>query len=254
MGEIEHQVIMPDGDRRWLAWLNYAFFDDQGRVREYQGVGRDITRRKEAEDALRASELRFRMYTEGSLVGVHVTQDDRFVYVNPVFAQIFGYTPQELMAGMSPLDLVHPDDKDFHPPKNSRASGRCSLRNSIVLRALKKDGSLVHCEILGRLVEYQGRTAILGSLLDITQRLQAEEALRESEQKFRLLIETMNDGLGAIDSSKRITYVNPRICELFGYSEAELIGRPLADLLDEANQQILHQNLEQRRAGRPDSL
>ena len=51
-----------------------------------------LPRRKEAEDALRASELRFRMYTEGSLVGVHVTQDDRFVYVNPVFAQIFGYT------------------------------------------------------------------------------------------------------------------------------------------------------------------
>ena len=100
-------------ERRWLAWLNYAFFDDQGRVREFQGVGRDITRRKEAEEALRESELRFRMYTEGSLVGVHVTQDDRFIYVNPVFAQIFGYSPQELMAGKGPLDLVHPDDRDF---------------------------------------------------------------------------------------------------------------------------------------------
>ena len=105
--------------------------------------------------------------------GCIVTQDDRLVYVNPVFAQIFGYTPQELMAGMSPLDLVHPDDRDFGQPKNSRASGRQSIRSSIHFKGVKKDGSIVHCEILGRLVEYQGRTAILGSLLDITQRLQS---------------------------------------------------------------------------------
>ncbi len=246
--ESEQEVIMPDGERRWMAWLNYAFFDDQGRVREYQGVGRDITRRKEVEEALRESELRFRMYTEGSLVGVEVTKDDQFIYVNPVFAQIFGYSPQELMAGKGPLDLVHPDDRDFIRQKIAeRLAGIAPEQYSF--KGLKKDGSIVYCETLGRLVEYQGRPAILGSLLDVTQRLQAEEALRESEQKFRLLIETMNDGLGAIDSLKRISYVNPRICELFGYPEAELIGRPLTDLLDEANQKILYENLARRRQG-----
>ena len=61
---------------------------------------------------MRESELRFRMYTEGSLVGVYVIQDNRLVYVNPVLAEIFGYTPEE-MTGMPPLDLIHPDDRDF---------------------------------------------------------------------------------------------------------------------------------------------
>ncbi len=248
VGEIEHEVVMPDGSRRWLTWMNYAFFDDQGRVREFQGVGRDITRRKEAEEALRESELRFRMYTEGSLVGVHVTQDDRFVYVNPVFAQIFGYSPQELMAGKGPLDIVHPGDIDYIRQKIAERLAGIPPEH-YCFKGLKKDGSIVYCETLGRLVEYQGRPAILGSLLDITQRLKAEEALRESEKKFRLLIETMNDGLGAIDNLQRIFYVNPRICELLGYPEAELIGRLLTDLLDEANQKILYKNLERRRLG-----
>jgi PAS domain S-box-containing protein len=85
--------------------------------------------------------------------------------------------------------------------------------------------------------------------LDVTQRWEAEEALRASEQNFRLLIETMNDGLGAMDDQQRITYVNPKMSELFGYSEAELIGRPLTDLLDKSNQKTLYKNLERRRRG-----
>ena len=248
VGEIESQVIMPDGSRRWLSWLNYAFFDEQGRAQEFQAVGRDITRRKEAEDALRESELRFRMYTEGSLVGVQVTQDDRFVYVNPVFAQIFGYPPQDFLAGMNPLDLVHPDDKDFIRQKMAQRLAGIPPEQYF-FKGLRKDGSIVHCEALGRLVEYEGRPAILGSLLDITKRLRAEEAQRESEQKFRLLVETMNDGLGAMDDQQRITYVNPKMSELFGYSEAELIGRPLTDLLDKSNQKTLYKHLERRRRG-----
>ena len=64
----------------------------------------------------------------------------------------------------------------------------------------------------------------------------------------------MNDGLGAMDDQQQITYINPRMCELFGYTEAELIGRPVTDLLDETNEKILHENLERRRPGRPDAV
>jgi PAS domain S-box-containing protein len=238
---------MPDGRRRWLTWINYAFFDDQGRVQEFQGVGRDITRRKDAEEALRESEMRFRMYTESSLVGVYVLQDDRLIYANPIIAEIFGYSAEE-MIGMPPMNLIHPDDQAFVRQKiTERLAGKPPERYS--MRGVRKDGSIVHVELLGRLLEFQGRPAILGTLIDITQQWEAEEALRESEKKYRLLIETMNDGLGAINDQGRITYVNPRMCEFFGSPANEIIGRPLTDFLDAANEQILYENLQRRRTG-----
>ena len=74
-------------------------------------VLRDIDRRKQAQNALKESEARYRAVTEGSLAGVYVIQDEGFVYVNSTLAQMFGYQPEEIMAGaVSPQDLVHPDD------------------------------------------------------------------------------------------------------------------------------------------------
>ena len=113
VAEYEQKIIMPGRSPRWLNWITYAFFDDQGRMLELQGTGRDITRRKEFEEALRESELRFRTYTESSLAGVLVLQDNLLPYVNPAMAQMFGYSPEELMAGINVFDLVHPDDRDL---------------------------------------------------------------------------------------------------------------------------------------------
>lgn len=248
VGELEHQVILPDGSSRRVAWINYAFFNHQGRVQEYQGVGRDVTARREAEEALRQSELRFRTYTESSLVGIFVIQDNRFAYLNPVFAQIFGYSPEDLTDGMNLLDLVHPDSRDLVRQKlEERYAGKPSER--YVVKVWHRDGRVLYCEVLGRLVSYLNRPAILGSLIDVTQQREAEEALRESEQRYRLLVETMNDGLGISDADKNITYVNTRMCELIGYTSEELVGRPLNDFLTQAGQQTLAEQFTRRRNG-----
>ncbi len=248
VAKYEQKIIMPGRNPRWLNWITYAFFDDQGRVLELQGVGRDITQRREAEDALRQSELRFRMYTESSLVGVLVLQDYLLPYVNPAMAQMFGYSPEDLMAGINALDLVHPDDRDFVRRNIAdRLAGLPPERYTI--RGLRKDGAVVHVELLGRLIEYEGRPAVLGTLLDVTQRWEAEEALRESEKQFRLLVETMNDGLGISDNDKRITYVNPRLCELFGYSASELLGNPISAYLEQTSKEIFDTHFKKRRLG-----
>jgi PAS domain S-box-containing protein len=247
MVEYEQEIVMPGRSTRWLNWITSAFFDDQGRMRELQGVGRDITRRKEAEEALRQSELRFRLYTESSLVGIFMIQDNLLAYVNPTLAEIFGYPPEE-MAQKVPLDFIHPDDAEFVEAKIAqRLAGVPPERYSF--RGLRQDGTVVHCEAQGHLVDFQGRPAILGSLLDVSQQVQAEAARQESEKQSRLLVETMNDGLGAMDEQQRITYINPKMCELFGYQENELIGRPVTDLLDPTNQKTLQDNLGRRQRG-----
>ena len=78
-------------------------------------VQEDITERRQVEEALRQSEASYRIVTEGSLAGVYVIQDGKFRYVNPVLAQAFGCTPDELIDRLGPSDLVDPEDREPHP-------------------------------------------------------------------------------------------------------------------------------------------
>ncbi|MGQ9922005.1 MAG: sensor histidine kinase, partial [Desulfobacca sp.] len=244
----EYKVMLPDGSRRWLSWMVYAFFDAEERLQEFQAVGRDITDRVAAEEALRQSEQRFRTYTENSLVGVLVLQEQRLCYANPALARMFGYEPAELIDSFDVMELVHPDYRDMLREKiRARLAGAPPERYTIQGR--RRDGSVIYCELTGSRIDYQNRPAILVTVIDMTQRWQAEAALRASEEKFRLLVEKMNDGLGICDAAQRIIYVNPRFCELVGYPEEELLGRPLTDILDEANQQVFAEQFARRRQG-----
>ncbi len=244
----EYQVFLPDGSRRWLSWMVYAFFDDREQVQEFQAVGRDITERVTAEKALRQSEQRFRTYAENSLVGVLVLQDQRLRYVNPALARMFGYEPAELIDVIDVMELVHPDYQDLLRKKiRARLAG--APPEQYTIQGRRRDGRVIYCELTGSLIDFQHRPAILATVIDMTQRWEAEAALRASEEKFRYLVEKMNDGLGICDAEQRIVYVNPRFCELVGYSEVELLGLPLTKLLDEANQQIFTEQFARRQAG-----
>jgi PAS domain S-box-containing protein len=90
------------------------------------------------------------------------------------------------------------------------------------------------------IVDKEGQVShILSVLEDITGRKETEEALRESEQKHRLLVEIMNDGLGVQDENGLITYVNNSLCKMWDYSSEEVLGRPVTDFLDEENRIVL---------------
>ena len=158
---------------------------------------RDIERRKQAENALKESESRYRVVTEGSLAGVYVFQDGGFAYVNPTLAQIFGYQPEEIMAGAVSLrDLFHPDDLPLVQENiRRRLSGELEAAN-YTFRGLHRDGTVIHCETFGRAVEYQGRPAIVATLLDITERQQTQEALQKSKTHYQALFEDSPISLG----------------------------------------------------------
>ena len=149
-------------------------------------VLRDIDRRKQAENALKESEARYRVVTETSLAGVFVIQDESFAYVNPTMAQIFGYRPEEIMTGaVTPRDLVHPEDLPRVLANiRRRLSGELEAAHS-TFRGLHRDGAVIHCESFGRAVEYQGRPAIVGTLLDITARQTPRRHWRRAKRIIR---------------------------------------------------------------------
>ncbi|RLG59502.1 MAG: hypothetical protein DRN95_01930 [Candidatus Hydrothermarchaeota archaeon] len=227
---VEYRIRTKDGKVLWVSQNTYPVRDSQGRVVAVEGTVRDITEHKQAEEALRESEARFRMVTEKSLAGIYIIQDGKFRYVNPTLAHIFGYTPEEIVDRLGPLDLTHPDDRPLIA-ENIRRRLEGELESiHYIFRGLRKGGEVINCETLGRRVEYRGRPAIIGTLLDITERVRAEEALRESEEKYRNLFENARDVIVTFDLEGNITSVNKAV-EEYGFKESELLGRNMLEFV-----------------------
>lgn len=134
-----------------------------------------------AEEALRESEGKYRTLIESSLTGIFIHQDGKYVFVNDRFAEIHGYRPQELI-GKDPFMLIIPDERDaFRQVAQKRLEGE-TVSQQYEVRRIKKDGTIIWCEMMATRIEYEGRPAIMGNIIDITKRKQAEEALRLAEK------------------------------------------------------------------------
>ncbi|GEM_PF-1293475 len=137
---------------------------------------------QQAEEALREAEAHYRVVSENSIAGVYIIQDGRFCYVNPALASIFGYTPAEMTDRLTLADIVYPDDA---PIVAEQIRCRLEGEDKVVyyqVRAVRRDGSLIHVEILGSVADYKGRPAIIGTLLDITEQHRARQ---RTEQLLR---------------------------------------------------------------------
>jgi PAS domain S-box-containing protein len=170
----KHIVI----DVRKFPWLN-----ENGEMAGVVGCGRDITQEKETERALRESEEKYKKITENSLTGVFIHQDKKFVLVNDRFANIHGYLPEELQ-GMDHLSLIHPDEREAAAQRVSKRLKKESVIERYEVQRLKKDGTTVWCEMMATVIDYRGRPAIMGNVIEITERKKAEEALKLTNEEL----------------------------------------------------------------------
>ncbi len=160
-----------------VGWVNGTYGPHRnasGEITGVIGVIRDVSETMRAQEAQTAAEAKFRGLVEQSLVGIYVIQDGRFQYVNPKLAEIIGYTPDEVLAFESVLDVVVEED---HPIVKENIRKRLEGESKTVrysFRAMRKDGEQVELEVHGAATEYLGRPAIIGTLLDITDRKRAE--------------------------------------------------------------------------------
>ncbi len=196
-------------------------------------VGNAIAR-IQAEEALRESEERYRILTENSLTGIFVHQDGLQVYVNDRFAEIFGYTPEEML-GKPFYEVVHPDDLDFVKRGGmARSVGKTIIPPHYECRVLHRDARTKWVEVRATTITYGGRTAALGNIYDITDRKRSEEALQESEEKYRTIIENIEEGYYEVDLAGNFVFFNDSMCRILGYTRSELTGMNNRDYMDEA--------------------
>ncbi|GBC85591.1 Phytochrome-like protein cph1 [bacterium HR11] len=216
---------------------------------EYQGrpaalvVVHDVTDRKRVEMALRESEAKFRSLAEQALVGVYLIQDGVFRYVNPRMAEIFGYTVEELTDRRGPQDLTHPEDWPI-VQENLRKRLTGEVRSiHYGFRGIAKDGRVLDIEVYGTRTLFQGRPAVIGTLLDVTERKRMEEELRRLNEELERRVRERTAQLEAAN----------RELEAFSYSVSHDLRAPLraidgfsrvlledyADRLDEEGRRVL---------------
>lgn len=171
----EMRVMTKNGNIRWvLQTLTTIQYEGK---RAVLGNFIDITDRKEMEVRVQESEERYRILTEKSLVGVYLVQDNIFQYVNPALARIHGYEVQEMVNRMGPQDLVIPDDGEGEMEHIGNRMREDVETSRYEIRVRRKDGLIRTVEVYGSRALYNGRPAILGTLVDITDKKQLEEKL-----------------------------------------------------------------------------
>lgn len=180
-GMNEHRVLLPTGEIRWQQWNARAIFDDDGRLREFQSVGRDITDRVRMEEALRESEERYRIVTKHSADGVVVIRKGVLMYVNDAFCYMCGHDDPRDLIGKQVTDVIDPIHRvKLSDYMDSVETGRNteSVLQAIILRP---DGKKIWGEGLHTLIRWDGDFAVLATVRDITKAKQREmESQRET--------------------------------------------------------------------------
>ena len=234
-------ILNEDGDSRWVSTNAAPIRGSEGEIISGIVVFHDITERKQSEVALRESEDKFRGFAEQSLVGIYLISDGVFKYVNPKFAEIFGYSVDECLNNMHFRKLVHPEDLDTVQKQVSRRLSEETKSVRYSFRGIKKNGEPIHVEVFGSSMVSKGKTFATGTMLDITESKRAQEALRESEEKYRTILEDIEDGYFEVDIAGNLTLFNGSLCEILGYSKDELTGMNNRQFTDEENAKKLYQ-------------
>ncbi|MFX1500973.1 MAG: PAS domain S-box protein [Promethearchaeota archaeon] len=192
-------------------------------------VLREISERKLIEQKLKESEEKFRSIAEQSLMGIVIAQDNKIKYINKVYANIFGYTVEEMIDWelKDAVSAIHSEDRELVLNQlTKKQKGEKEVIVHYQYRGIKKSGEIIWVENFSKSIEYDGRPANLATIIDITEKKKAEELLKQSEEKYRMIFNGANDPIGIMDE-KNIIDCNDIFVKLFKYNNKdEIIGNP----------------------------
>jgi PAS domain S-box-containing protein len=218
----EVEMYRKDGSHHWIRINIRTVRHSNGNILYYEGTMLDITNRKKAEEQLRESEERYRIAIEHSNDGVAIVRGDRYDLVNPRFLEMFGYDSPEDLVGQQVFLIAHPDDRDRIKKFNKRRQAGQSVPSRYEFKGITKDGRVIYVEVSAASISYREALIYLVYLRDITERKEAEQALRNERNRFQTLSDNAPFGIMVIDEHGNFTYLNPKFTELFGYDRHDV--------------------------------
>ncbi|HVO66677.1 MAG TPA: PAS domain S-box protein [Syntrophales bacterium] len=260
----ESEELRKDGSTFWADVSASFLWSEDGRPIGIIGITRDITERKRAEDSIRESEAKFRALAVSSPSAIFLVQGTRFIYVNPAFSMVTGYTIDDLVK-INFWDVVHPDSKETVAKRGlGRLRGE-NLPPRYEIKLLTKDGRTRWVDYSASVIEVDNKPTIMGSAFDITERKSAEQelrakheelsaayqqlaaydkelaknykelsesqhALRKSEERYRNIFENAVMGIFHTTREGRYLRANPAGAKMYGYESAEDMIQSVTDM------------------------
>jgi two-component system cell cycle sensor histidine kinase/response regulator CckA len=241
-GPLEFRWVAKDGRAIWVE-TNYAVIkDERGHPIGLRGVTTDITERKRAERALRESEERYKGLIDSAFDGVVILQDRIIVSANRAYADMFGYSVEDLI-GRDVLKLAPTDTGEFAESQIMRSESPYETVG------LKKDGTLINIEISGKTCLFEDQPARLTAVRDTTERKRSEQELRKSEERYRVLVENAHDIIYEHDLEGNYTSSNKAGEHITGYNLEETLKLNIADTVAPEHLSTARQMLRRKLAG-----
>jgi len=196
-----------------------------GKVVSVSSVSRDITKETEAAEALRESEERYRTFADSTFEGIVIHDNGVIKDANKSIEDLAGYSREELI-GTNLFDLLEPESQKIVMERIRSDDG-----HPFEVSARAKDGTLLELEVQGKAVPYKGSTVRVASIRDIRERKAAVEAIRRSEERYRLLAENVHDVIWTMDLDLKYTYMSPSVEAQRGYRPEEVLEQSIQDVM-----------------------
>ena len=222
-GETVRWEVQSPKDGRWFYVVNTPIVHLDGSVSK-QAVLTDITSRKQAEQALKESEQQFRTLTETAASAILIIQDEHYRYINPAGAALCGYSAEEL-GQLQFLDLVHPEHRALVKQRHTARLRGEKPPSRYQFRIVTKSGETRWVDFTAGFIEYQGRPAVLGTALDVTEQRLAMESLLNSERRLADLVSFLPDPAFAVDVHGKVIAWTRAMEDLTGVRGEDIMGK-----------------------------
>jgi len=225
--------LSKEGKKVVVQLNSHLMLDKEGNPYGIEGTFIDITEKFNLEQDLRESEEKFRSISEKSLLGICVIQDDLVKYINKQFADLIGYTVEEVK-DWEPgwfAKVIHPDDRGWVVEQAKKKQlGSNDVKNYYQYRLINKSKKIIWLDNFSKTILFRGRNANLVTVVNITERKITEQKLKESERKYRNIYENTPFSVVLINSQGVVVEGNPKTEVMFGYKIEEIIGKRFMDL------------------------
>jgi len=243
------QITRKDGAKRYIEGSISLQRDASGKPVGFLGIANDVTSRKEAEAALRESEEKFRVLADSTPTAIMLYQDDRWIYANRASEVLCGYSEKELLA-MNFWDIVHPDYRALIRERGRKRQLGEVAPSHYEFKIITKDGQEKWAYLAGASTTMRGKTAAIITVQDISELKQAEENLRNSEERYRLVVESAHESI-FITQNMKIVFVNSSAVLNTGYSMEKLLSTDFTKIIHPDDINIVVNNHIKRLNGQP---